>query len=89
MTKKKLTKGQLFVLRQLTTFHRTGSNIAMLAMKEGLNKRPHGANEWADHHLRWLRSAGLVELTGTHELGARLHRITDAGRAALLEQVEA
>lgn len=85
MAKKKLTEGQLFTLRQLTTFPRTGTSIAMLAMKEGINKRPHGANEWADHHLRYLRSVGLVELTGTHELGARLHRITDAGRAALAE----
>ena len=40
-------------------------------------------NEWADAPLLFLRRAGLVESRAKAADGSRIHKITDAGRAAL------
>lgn len=81
----KLTAKQVYCLRYL------GQNgpaiafeIAEAAKHDGTTSLSWFA-EWAHAPLRELRDRGLVEYTGQKERATRIHRITDAGRAALAE----
>lgn len=84
----KLTTGRLFTLKQLAIGPDTSHGISRQAYQENINQRPSGISEWADPHLKWARDMGYAEYTGKRFAGSRIHRITDAGRAAIKEAGE-
>ncbi len=80
-----LTEGRKYSLKRLAAGPRTGPQISIEARNEGVNLTSQGSIEWADKHLLWLRRSEFAELTGERIDNARVHRITDKGRALLAD----